>query len=283
MDYSVNKAGLIDAYRLSLSGLYNKAGLRAFHNRLANFVKSDQYLPQVLSVDNDILWYDSESYIPSVIDPLKKNLVMILGNPAPESIIRGAMFAYENHGKRYHRFWRVLDVSGVLRFGQDPDILDPHAKMERLFNGDYVSPFNIFILPFYSFSTPPSGTWSGVAGVRRLFGRAFTAIEALENERMQKTFDEHLHTGDALLVFQKDAYTALSKSQNMLQPYDYQRLLRQPVISTFYTRADAAVDLICMLPTRLLHSRQTKYTLTNLALGSKDYFRKHTLRPARLK
>lgn len=179
----------------------------------------------------------------------------------------GAMFAYENHGKRHHRFWRVLDGAGVLQFSTDPDKLDPHTKMARLYAGEYDSPFNIFIVPFYSFPTPPGGEWNGVAGIRRLFGPAFPAVAAQDNERMQKFLDTYIKDGDSILAFQKDAFVALSGSQPIPAIYNYRNLLERPAVSEFRTRSGSDANLICMLPTRLLHSRQTKAALSSLAIG----------------
>lgn len=94
------------------------------------------------------------------------------------SPIRGvALFAYENNGKRYHRFWNVLEQTGIIMFDRPANTIPPHDKMQKLYAGDFASPFNVFIFPFYSFATPPGGRWSGVAGVKRIFGKAYKTLE----------------------------------------------------------------------------------------------------------
>lgn len=268
MEYRLNSSELIDKCSFSWNELCsNETDKRAFLDRLQAFTGADPAAAEIIDVSDFGINYSSESYVPPATDANKANVVLILGNPAPESVAMGAMFAYENHGKRYHRFWRVLDGAGILRFPQDPDTLDPHAKMDKLYAGEYDSPFNIFIVPFYSFPTPPGGEWNGVAGIQRLFGSAFPVIATQDNERVQALFDAHLKDGDSILAFQKDAFIALSDSQEVPAPYNYKDLLQQPAISAFRSRSGASANLICMLPTRLLHSRQTKGALSRLALG----------------
>ncbi|HTE22586.1 MAG TPA: hypothetical protein VK674_06120 [Candidatus Limnocylindria bacterium] len=268
IEYRFNESGLIDECSLSLTELYSDDSSReAFIGRFERLSVADPTIAQIAKVEDDEFRYRSESYIPPTIDPDKKTLVMVLGNPAPESVAMDAMFAYESNGARYHRFWKVLDSVGVLQFPQGPDELEPHEKMEKLYNNDYLSPFNLHILPFYSFPTAPGGEWSGVAGVRRLFADAFPDMETRDSSRMLEFLDQRLHDGDFVLAFQKDAYNALSKSQAEPVPYNYRGLLAQPAVSTFQTPSGETATLICMLPTRLLHSHQTKETLSRLALG----------------
>ena len=267
MEYRLNSSELIDKCTFSWGELYkDEADKQAFLRRFEAFTNADPVAGEVAHVDDFGIIYTSESFIPPVVDTDKSNLVLVLGNPAPESVAMGAMFAYENHGKRYHRFWRVLDGAGVLQFGTDPDKLDPHTKMERLYAGEYSSPFNVFIVPFYSFPTPPGGEWNGVAGIRRLFGSAFPMVAAQDSERVQKFLDAYIHDRDSILAFQKDAFVALSNSQPTPAVYNYRDLLEQPAVSEFRTRSGANANLICMLPTRLLHSRQTKGALSSLAI-----------------
>lgn len=268
MEYGLNQSELIDKCGFSWSELYSDpTNKQLFLDRLRAFTDSDPAAAEIIQAGDFGITYSSESYIPPLIDDAKANLVIVLGNPVPESVAMGAMFAYENHGKKYHRFWRVLDGAGILRFSQDPDKLDPHSKMEQLYTNGYDSPFNVFILPFYSFPTPSGGEWNGVAGIRRLFGSAFPAIAAQDRGRVQALFDARLRDGDSILVFQKDAFVALSDTQPTPTPYNYRSLLQQPAVSTFHTQGGASADLICMLPTRLLHSHQTKEALSRLAIG----------------
>lgn len=268
MEYLLNSAELIDDCGFSWDELYsNPADKRAFLTRLHAFTDANPSAAEIVHVSDTGISYSSESYIPPVVDDTKPNLVLVLGNPAPESVAMGAMFAYENHGKRYHRFWRVLDEAGLLQFTRSPDTLDPHAKMKKLYAREYSSPFNVFIVPFYSFPTPPGGEWNGVAGIRRLFGNAFPTVATQDSKRVQTLFDTHLRDGDFVLAFQKDAFVALANTQSAPALYNYRNLLQGPAVSEFITGGGAHANLVCMLPTRLLHSGQTKKTLSRLALG----------------
>lgn len=268
MEYHLNPSELIDKCSFSWGELYQRdADKQAFLKRLDAFTEADPAAEKIIRVSDFGINYSSESYVPPTVDPNKANLVLVLGNPAPESVAMGAMFAYENHGKRHHRFWRILDEVGLLRFPENPDMLDPHTKMEMLYANEFDAPYNTFIVPFYSFPTPPGGEWNGVAGVRKLFGSAFPAIAAQDTERVQAFFDTYIHDGDSILAFQKDAFVALNDTQEAPVPYNYRNLLQQPAISDFRTRNGANANLICMLPTRLMHSGQTKGALSRLAIG----------------
>jgi len=233
--------------------------------RAESFTQSDENLPKILSVQNGELAYLSESYLPPQPDPDKRSLAFVLGNPAPESIAVKAMYAYEASGKRHHRFWNVLQKTGILQFDAEPTTLDPHEKMARLFSNQYTSPFNIYIIPFYSLASPPGGPWNGVAGVRRLFAEAFPLVEQYDSARVLNIFNTHFHDGDSVLTFQKDAYVALQQHAEHAQPYDYRQLLTEPLISDLRTPRGALLTVGCLLPTRLLYSAQTGGVLSRLA------------------
>lgn len=267
MEYSINDTGLIDSYSVDVGQLYSdRAAVDAFRGRLQDFLDSDPFSRQIVSLDGDALTYQSESYLPATTNPDKPTLVFLLGNPAPESIAIRALFAYENSGKRYHRFWNVLESTGVLRFDRPAAQIPPDEKMGRLFSGEFESAFNIWILPFYSFSTPPGGKWGGVAGVKRLFGRGFPAISDFENERVGKLIDTRLRADDTLLVFQRDAYTTLGDAREW-PAYDYRSLLSAPMDADWELATGDSIHVKCVLPTRLLHSAQTKGVLSGLALA----------------
>jgi hypothetical protein len=56
----------------------------------------------------------------------------------------------------------------------------------------------------------PGGKWGGVAGVQKLFGvRALRRLEAEEAKRIRKVADTFLDSNGQIIVFQKNAWTAL--------------------------------------------------------------------------
>ncbi|MGH4016981.1 MAG: hypothetical protein ACREX8_00125 [Gammaproteobacteria bacterium] len=250
---------LIDRCDLALWMLYaERVELQGFMARLQDFMASDDSLLYIVGARHDVLSYESESFIPPQPDPAKPNLFFVVGNPAPQSVVLRAMYAHEGGGEhRQHRFWKVLHTTGVLRFSQHgPDIHQPDEKMRRLYAGAYESPFNVHIVPFFSLPSPPGGPWSGVAGLRRLFGYQFQRVVAAELAAVRALIDGRVKAGDCVLILQKDAYMALKQPD--APAYDGP-LLRSAPISSNYA---SAVDLMCIPPTRLLYSRVTQSVLS---------------------
>lgn len=253
---------LIDACELVLGGLFESAReYEAFMIRLRDFISSDDTLPRIVNLRGGILGYDSESFVPPRLDPMKPNLFFVVGNPAPQSVALRAMYAHEGGGDgRQHRFWRVMHSTGVLRFSQhEPDVYQPHEKMRRLYAGHYESPFNVHIVPFFSLPSPPGGPWGGVTGLRRLFGKQFQCILSAELAAVCGLIDESAKPGDCVLVFQKDAYMALRKPD--APAYDVSLLRRAEIVSEYLR---GSVELVCVPPTRLLYSRVTRSALAAL-------------------
>ncbi len=250
---------LIDRCDLALGMLYaERAERHGFTVRFRDFITSDESLPRIVEARRNVLSYESESFIPPQPDPTKSNVFFVVGNPAPRSVALRAMYAHEGGGHgRQHRFWKVMHTTGMLRFSQhDPDTHQPDEKMRRLYNGDYESPFNVHIVPFFSLPSPSSGPWSGVAGLRRRFGRQFHDVVSAELAAVHELIDARAKPGDCVLILQRDAYMALKQPD--APAYDGALLRSAPIVS-HYCRA---VDLLCIPPTRLLYSRVTQSVLS---------------------
>lgn len=259
---SFDLTNLIDECALMLDSVFvNDMEREAFAARFADFAAADQYLPQVTDLGSEILSYESESFVPPEPSLNKSNLFFVVGNPAPESIRRGCMYAYEGARARQHRFWKVLHSTGILSFSElDPDAYSPDEKMRRLFAGDYASPFNVHIIPFFSLPSPPGGKWGGVVGLRRLFGRGFAQIVSAEHEAVGQLIEMRARDGDCVLVLQKDAYLAMKPET--APDYDVLTLRTTPLVSHY---GRAGVKLMCIPPTRLFYSQVTRTTLVSLA------------------
>lgn len=147
----------------------------------------------------DTLVYETEVLIPKV-NKDRLNVLMVLGNPAVHSVAEGMFFSYERRqtkeGKETwleHRFWRALRDCGILKFKKDlenptPANIDKINKYKRdcLLNGDYISDFNIFLLPYFSFPTPASGACNGVNGIRKIVGnKIFARMKEFEFQRFE--------------------------------------------------------------------------------------------------
>jgi len=231
-----------------------------FHERLDQFAAADKFTQQVIRLDGDTLRFESESFLPPRLVSERPSLFFVVGNPAPESIARRSMYAFEGNGARQHRFWKVLHMTGVLRFSEDdPDMHSPEAKMNRLFAGQYGSPFNLHIVPFFSLPSPPGGPWSGVAGLRRLFGKQFPVIMQMELALVKGLLETRLRHGDSVLISQKDAYMAIKPDA---APDYNPRAARTAALKSWH--GDADVTLACIPPTRLFYSTAIRSILTSL-------------------
>jgi hypothetical protein len=256
---SFDQFSLIDRCDLALGALYSERVERqGFMVRFRDFMASDGSLSRIVEARRNVLSYESESFIPPQLDFAKPNVFFVVGNPAPRSVALRAMYAHEGDGQgRQHRFWKVMHATGMLRFSlHDSDAHQPGEKMRRLYAGDYESPFNVHIVPFFSLPSPSSGPWSGVAGLRRLFGRKFHDVVSAELAAVHEIIDARTKPGDCVLVLQKDAYMALKQPD--APAYDGALLRSAPIVS-HYSRA---VDLVCIPPTRLLYSRVTQSVLS---------------------
>jgi hypothetical protein len=257
-------AGLIDRCSVSLNWLFGGERERAaFASRFRKFVECDESLEGIARLSGDVLRYESESFLPVTLDASKPSLFFVMGNPAPDSVARGAMYAYEGTSSRQHRFWKVLHTTGVLRFSEAmPDVYSPQEKMDRLFAGEYESPFNVHVIPFFSLASPAGGAWSGVNGLRRLLGQGFARVTDAERAALGGLLQDRARKGDRILVFQKDAYLALKEPG--APGYDGARL-RGGAIEGRY--GSTGIDLICLPPTRLFYSHVTSSVLEGLTHG----------------
>ena len=66
-----------------------------------------------------------------------------------------------------------------------------NAKKIALQDGDYDSKFNLFLRTYFSFPTPSSGKFSGVDGIREIFGRE---IFRVRKEFEAARFEEFIRT-----------------------------------------------------------------------------------------
>jgi len=197
--------------------------------------------------------YETEALIPKVNrDRLK--VLMVLGNPAVHSVANGMFFSYERTptGKRReHRFWRALRELDILKFDSKPEKptcqnIDKINKYKRdcLLNGDYISNFNIFLLPYFSFPTPASGTCSGVAGIRRIVGKEiFKEMKKFEFQRFEG------------IVLSNNIKHIICFQQLALEEIEHRKMVDNALkhITLYYAG-----------PTRLLHTNEGKKKLNGI-------------------
>ena len=187
---------------------------RQFEGRLHKFLKVDTCY-KIMSYSDGVLSYFTESVIP-VKQDLRPPLLLLFGNPAPDSVRHRCFFASEK-GKREHRFWPILEKAGIISFKNTNEDINTF-RTRSLFDLNYESPFRIGLAVFYSMPSPASDLkWSGVAGLSKLFGaRAFREITSCEKKRVESIIQEFIgdDTHGAVIAFQKGAYLGIKDDRS---------------------------------------------------------------------
>jgi len=195
------------------------------------------------------LIYFSEQLIPAKKDSRRrKPLLLLLGNPASHSVKAGMFFASEGKERKEqgHRFWKqILRPALIPRL---PLNEDNDKRRTRLLSADYESDYRIGLAVFLSFPSPASGKWSGVAGVRKLFGKeALDKIITVETERISKCAKEFLSPHGAVVCFNKLAWDELRSPGD--KPYSLERAKRYKLSGNL--KGGKSFPLFCVPPTRL--------------------------------
>jgi hypothetical protein len=184
---------------------------RDFNARLDDFLKSDSSNQQIFSLQGNTLKYYSEVFVSDKIDN-RPPLLLLLGNPASHSVATGMCFAFEKSGLD-HRFWKILEESGILTFLEQPPIsadLIEKSEMRRnaLMELNYLSPFRVGIAVFCSLPSAASNKkWQGVRGVINLLGpKVFGIISLQEENRIAMLISRFIGSTGGIITFQKDAY-----------------------------------------------------------------------------
>lgn len=191
---------------------------RQFEGRLHEFLKVDTCY-KIMSYSDGVLSYFTESVIPVKQDS-RPPLLLLFGNPAPDSVRHRCFFAAEK-GKREHRFWPILEKAEIISFNNTSEDINAF-RTRALFDLNYESPFRVGLAVFYSMPSPASDLkWSGVAGLNKLFrAKAFREITSCEKKRVENLIQEFIggNPRGAVIAFQKDAYLGVKdyKSQESL-------------------------------------------------------------------
>ncbi len=219
--------------------------------------------PHARAYAGDKVEYLTECIIPGKED-LRPPLLLVFGNPAPQSVCAEMFFAFEGT-RQEHRFWRTLKETSLLVFPWDvnedrkstPEERNQLRK-ESLYQLSYESPFRIGLAIFCTMPSGASGPWSGVAGLRRLFGaRAFQRICVCESERVNGLIRGFVRAKGAVITFQKDAYLWI---RSLASPdYALDEAKTGHLIGT--CRCDPRTMLLCCPPTRLMHGPKSRVLL----------------------
>lgn len=238
---------------VDLAALYPKPAERSvFRRRWRVFFASDPHFDAVAALDGDVLSYRTETIVPE--GDSRPRVLLLFGNPAPHSVVGGMFFAHEGAG-REHRVWRIFREVGLLDV---PAGESSTARKGRILSHDYASPLCVGMAVFHSLSSTPSRPpWTGVAGLRRLYGtRAFATIADAERARIAEIVRTFFPSGGTILAFQKDAYEGVRAADTA--PYT--------MAATFTGALHGpscwpGVDVIAVPPTRMLQGRRAKAAL----------------------
>jgi hypothetical protein len=268
-----DKGSGIQEVTLELGLLFDKEKIKEFTKRLDLFRKStgsDTSTADACQIDKGCLIYETESLRPILKKENRTPIMLLLGNPASHSVKQRMFFSYERN-KKEHRFWKVLDHTGILPFEENTVDLNQRNKRRKdiLLGVDYNSPFQISLEVFYSMPSPATGDWSGVAGLKRLFGaKAFEKISVCEKKRVEDIIQEHICPNGLVVAFQKDAYSQLKLDENPV--YDKKQAIAGNLRNK--CQCDGSIALYCLAPTRLmgansriLEELRTKYAHDSIA------------------
>lgn len=190
--YRENRNDIIQRVEIDLTEIPTQ-GRQDLESKITKYLKYKDKSIFRFDAGNKLI-YETEVLTPKV-NKSRLNVLMVFGNPAVHSVAERMFFSYEGaEGKwREHRFWRALRECKVLKFNsalENPTCENSEKinkyKRDWLLNGEYESKFNIFLLPYFSFPTPPSGVYSGVNGIRKIVGKEiFKEMKKLEFRRFK--------------------------------------------------------------------------------------------------
>jgi hypothetical protein len=244
----------IQKVTLNIRDLFEKEKDQAeFRKRLSQFENphnSDIYTNEIYQTRGDLLIYETESLIPERKSDERTPLLLLLGNPASHSVKERMFFSFERD-RQEHRFWRILDESGIFSIPFVMKDVDKRNKIRKakLYDLDYASPFKIALATFYSMPSPAIGRWAGVAGLHRLFRKeAFKQVTNCERKRLADLINHFLAPNGIVIAFQKDAYQEIKSNES--PDYSLDRAKRGEIESQ--CRFDPKIKIYCLAPTRLM-------------------------------
>lgn len=189
---------------------------KRFDSKWKEFKKFTPFHTKIYKLSDKRLSYDSEQLIPHK-KANRPSLLLVLGNPATQSIKNGMFFSFERDRKE-HRFWKdILKPAGILDLATDaklPIKRQNELRKRQLLNLEYDTPFRIGLSVFITMPSAPGGKWGGVAGVQKLIGaKALREMEKEETFRIIAVAKKFIKHKGAVITFQKNAWNNL-RSKN---------------------------------------------------------------------
>lgn len=254
LTFNKNKPGTYDCV-LDLGKLYlSNFELKQFDDKWPTFINSDPWNEKVIKRINNKIYYQHKSWVPEKVDD-RKPLLILAGNPAPQSTYEDVYYAFEINGSE-HRFWKVL---------RKLDYIDLTFDLEKMksnfFDLNYDSPFRLGIDVIFSFpSSVSTPAWSGVQGLKKLFGKkAFDKMFDIEKRRLHDLIQRFFVNSQATIIaMQKDAYNSIAQNE-----YSQHKAV-EGKLSSQYTLNCFSYAVYGTPPTRWLYTKKMQSVLTKI-------------------
>ena len=211
--------------------------ISTFEKRYREIYEEDDEFKKVGSLNNHILKYKSESIFPLAdkIDPKKKRVMIIFGNPATTSVAKGMFFYSRGREGHRHQLWGKLDKAGLLSKEICEKFNDREIEANRIrhaiIEGSTSQDYILSLTTFYSFPTPvkpqdtegkkqyPARTKYGdAAGVEKLFKSVLTKLQREEIDRLNHY---PFGKGATWICTQKSSYEYIQEARNNSSRVEY--------------------------------------------------------------
>lgn len=235
---------------IDLCSVFSDEELEKFNRRWEEFLASDITNTSVFTRNKNTIFYPHKSWI-----PYKKNnkpsVLILLGNSASHSVKDDIYFSYEGNSSE-HRFWNVFRKLGYININSNPVTIK-----NDFFNLKYESPFRLGLEVIYTFpSTASKPKWSGVTGLKKLFGKkVMTIMFEFERTRVLPLIREFTKDGGAVIAMQQDAYNSVAQNtynKKLADNFELKSVL------------DNTLKIYGTPPTRYLYSKKMKSLLSNI-------------------
>jgi len=202
---------------LDLNKLFDADQLSLFSSRYKTIAAQDADFKALTSLRDGFFRYESETLLPLIGEGFKPKVFIVYGNPATHSV-RNGMFFFSKSGDKFHRsgIWGKLAKAGLvapvrsrIKDNYEARLKEANIRKLMILSGASSTCFLVGVTTFYSLPTPASeSSYSGVAGVEKLFKPALKEIAKAEVKRIQS----YPFTDGATIVFtQKSSYEMYCK------------------------------------------------------------------------
>lgn len=188
---------------IDLAKWFPQYELLSFTREFQRICSHDADFDNLCSLDGSVLKYTSESLFPDENEHGKRNVMIILGNPATHSVAGGMFFYSKSDGSR-HQFWGKLEEAGLMpKIKCSTRAEEARERKKIIVDGISSHKYLLGLTTFYSFPTPVHGDYQDVKGVETLFRSVISRVQLMEVNRLLS----YEFSNDTLFVFtQKSSY-----------------------------------------------------------------------------